>query len=45
MKFETSLNAQAVVVEADKLSKRIEKILEEASSGLGDMDSDDFDNI
>ena len=45
MKFATSLNAQAVVVEADKLSKRIEKILEEASSGLGDMDSDDFDNL
>ena len=45
MKFATSLNAQAVVVEADKLSKRIEKILEEASSGLGDMDDDDFDNL
>jgi len=45
IKFATSLNAQAVVVEADKLNKSIEKILEDADGGLGDMDDEDFDNL
>ena len=45
IKFATGLTAHAVVVEADKLSKKIEKVIEEADGGLGDMDDDDFDNL
>ncbi|MEC7876001.1 MAG: type IV-A pilus assembly ATPase PilB, partial [Pseudomonadota bacterium] len=45
MKFATSLNAQAVVVEADKLLKRIDKILEETEGGLGNMEDSEFDNL
>ena len=45
IKFATSLNAQAVVVEADKLNKSIEKILDDADGGLGDMEDDEFDNL
>ena len=45
MKFATSLNAQAVVVEADKLLKIIDKVLEETDGGLGDMEDEDFDNL
>ena len=45
IKFATGLTAQAVVVEADKLSKKIEKVIEDADNGLGNMDDDDFDNL
>ena len=45
IKFATSLTAQAVVVEADKLSKRIEQVIEDADGGLGDMDDTEFDNL
>ncbi len=45
IKFATSLNAQAVVAEADKLGKSIEKVLEDADGGLGDMDDTEFDNL
>ena len=45
IKFATGLTAHAVVVEADKLSKRIEKVLEDADGGLGDMDDTEFDNL
>ena len=45
IKFATSLNAQAVVVEADKLAKKIEQILDDADGGLGDMEDEDFDNL
>ena len=45
IKFATGLTAQAVVVEADKLSKKIEKVIEDADDGLGNMDDDDFDNL
>ena len=38
IKFATGLNAHAVVVEVDKLTKRIEKILDDADGGLGDME-------
>jgi type IV pilus assembly protein PilB len=44
-KFATSLITDAIVVEEDKLAKNIEKILEEADGGLGDMDDDDFDDL
>ena len=45
IKFATGHTAQAVVVEADKLSKKIEKVIEDADGGLGDMDDTDFDNL
>ena len=45
IKFATGHTAQAVVVEADKLSKRIEKVIEDEDSGLGDMDDTEFDNL
>ena len=45
IKFATGLTAQAVVVEADKLSKRIEKVIEDTDDGLGDMDDTEFDNL
>jgi type IV pilus assembly protein PilB len=45
MKFATGLTAHAVVVEVDKLSKIIEKIIEDSDGGLGDMDSEDFENL
>ena len=45
IKFATGHTAQAVVVEADKLSKRIEQVLEDDDGGLGDMDDTEFDNL
>ena len=45
IKFATGLTAHAVVVEADKLFKKIEKVIEDTDGGLGDMDDDDFDNL
>ncbi len=45
IKFATSLATDAVVVEEDKLTKTIEKVLEDADGGLGDMDDDDFDDL
>ena len=45
IKFATSLSTDAVVVEEDKLAKAIEKAMEDADGGLGDMDGDDFDDL
>lgn len=45
IKFATGLNTDAVIVEEDKLSKTIEKALEEADGGLGDMDDEDFEDL
>jgi type IV pilus assembly protein PilB len=45
IKFATSLTTDAVVVEEDKLAKNIEKALEAADGGLGDMDDEDFDDL
>lgn len=45
IKFATSLTTDAIVVEDDKLAKSIEKILEEADGGLGDMDDEDFEDL
>jgi len=45
IKFATGLIAHAIVVEADKLSNKIEKVIEDSDTGLGDMDDDDFDNL
>lgn len=45
IKFATGLTTDAVIVEEDKLTKNIDKALEEADSGLGDMDDEDFDDL
>jgi type IV pilus assembly protein PilB len=45
IKFATGLTTDAVVVEEDKLTKNIEKAIEDADGGLGDMDDEDFDDL
>jgi type IV pilus assembly protein PilB len=45
IKFATGLAVHAVVVEADKLSKKIEKVIEDTDDGLDNMDDDDFDDL
>ncbi len=45
IKFATSLNTDAIIVEEDKLVKNIEKALEAADGGLGDMDDEDFEDL
>ena len=45
IKFATGLTTDAVVVEEDKLTKNIDKALEDADGGLGDMDDEDFDDL
>jgi type IV pilus assembly protein PilB len=44
-KFATSLTTDAIVVEEDKLAKNIDKALEAADGGLGDMEDEDFDDL
>ena len=45
IKFQVGINTEAIVVEADKLSRAIDKALAEADTGLGDMDTEDFDDL
>ncbi len=45
IKFATGLTTDAVIVEEDKLTKNIEKALEAADGGLGDMDDEEFDDL
>lgn len=45
IKFATGLSTDAIIVEEDKLAKNIEKALEAADGGLGDMDGEDFDDL
>jgi type IV pilus assembly protein PilB len=45
IKFATGTNTEAVLVEQDKLTKVIEKCLEEMEGGLGDMGNDKFDDL
>ncbi len=45
IKFATGLTTDAVIVEEDKLTKNIDKALEAADGGLGDMDDEDFDDL
>jgi len=45
IKFATSLTTDAIVVEEDKLAKTIEKTMDDADGGLGDMDDDEFDDL
>ena len=45
IKFHIGANTEALVVEQDKLAKAIDKALEEADGGLGDMDDSSFDDL
>jgi len=45
IKFAVGMNTDAILVEEDKLAKAIEKMVEEADGGLGDMDDDEFDDL
>ncbi|MFT4581684.1 MAG: type IV pilus assembly protein PilB [Gammaproteobacteria bacterium] len=45
IKFHIGANTEAVVIEEDKLAKAIDRAVEAADSGLGDMDDADFDNL
>ncbi|MDZ7735361.1 MAG: type IV-A pilus assembly ATPase PilB [Gammaproteobacteria bacterium] len=45
IKFAVGMNTDAILVEEDKLAKTIDKMLEEAEGGLGDMDDDEFDDL
>ena len=43
IKFQTGVNTEAVLVEEDKLSKMVEKLLEEQEAAMDDMMGDDED--
>jgi len=45
IKFATGTNTEAILVEEEKLARAIDKALEDATGGLGDMADDDFDNL
>jgi len=45
IKFHVGANTDAVLVEEDKLSQVIDKALEAADSGLGDMEDSDFEDL
>ncbi|OGT34282.1 MAG: type IV-A pilus assembly ATPase PilB [Gammaproteobacteria bacterium RBG_16_51_14] len=45
IKFATGMNTEAIIVEEDKLVKAIEKAVETAGGGLGDMEDDDFEDL
>ncbi len=45
IKFHIGANTEAVLVEENKLARAIEKSLEAADSGLGDMETSDFEDL
>lgn len=45
IKFHIGANTEAVVIEEDKLAKAIDKALEAADGGLGDIEDSDFENL
>jgi len=45
IKFHIGANTEALVIEWDKLAKAIDKALEDADGGLGDMGDTDFDEL
>jgi len=45
IKFHIGANTEAVVIEEDKLTKAIDKVMEAADDTLGDMEDSDFDNL
>jgi type IV pilus assembly protein PilB len=45
IKFQTGVNTEAVLVEENKLSNMVEKLLEEQEAAMADMMDDDLDNL
>ena len=45
IKFQTGINTEAVLVEEDKLSKLIERLLEEQEESMDDIMGDDMDDM
>jgi type IV pilus assembly protein PilB len=45
IKFQTGVNTEAVLVEENKLSNMVEKLLEEQEAAMDDMMDDDLDNL
>jgi type IV pilus assembly protein PilB len=45
IKFAVGINTEAILVEEDKLSKAIDKVMEEMEGGLGDMEDEEFDDL
>lgn len=45
IKFHIGANTEAVVIEEDKLAKAIDRALEAADGGLGDMEDSDFEDL
>jgi len=45
IKFQTGLNTEAVLVEEDKLSKMVEKLLEEQEEAMNDMMDEDMEDL
>jgi len=45
IKFQTGINTEAVLVEADKLTKFIEAVLESKDSGMSDLMDEDLDDV
>ncbi len=45
IKFATGVNTEAILVEEDVLAAAIDKALDDADGGLGDMDDDDYDDL
>ncbi|MBT8446269.1 MAG: type IV-A pilus assembly ATPase PilB [Gammaproteobacteria bacterium] len=45
IKFHIGANTEAVLVEEDKLAKAIERAMEDADGGLGDMDDGDYEDL
>jgi len=45
IKFQTGVNTEAILVEEDKLSKKVEKLLEEQEEAMDDMMGDDLEDL
>ena len=45
IKFQTGINTEAVLVEEDKLSKMVEKLLEEQEAAMDEMMGDDLEDL
>ncbi|GMR15780.1 MAG: type IV-A pilus assembly ATPase PilB [Gammaproteobacteria bacterium] len=45
IKFQTGVNTEAVLVEEDKLSKMVEKLLEEQEAAMDEMMGDDLEDL
>ncbi len=45
IKFQVGINTEAILVEENKLSKMVEKLLEEQDSAMGDIMDEDLDDL